>query len=228
MAKYKYLLFDADNTLFDFDKSEKEAFRMALEGSELGYSDEVYTRYHVINDGLWKLLEVGGTDRQTLKTERYRLLFEEFGIEGDGYLETASNYERCLGLQAFEIDGVYEMLCRLSEKYEIYLVTNGLTSVQESRLSRSRLSHFFKRVYISEKVGVAKPDPAFFDYVISDIGDPDRSGYLVIGDSPSSDIDGAINSGIDCCWYDRRGVGDCGRITTYTVTNITDTEAVLQ
>ena len=66
------------------------------------------------------------------------------------------------------------------------------------------------------------------DYVISDIGDPDRSGYLVIGDSPSSDIDGAINSGIDCCWYDRRGVGDCGRITTYTVTNITDTEAVLQ
>ena len=33
MRKYKYILFDADNTLFDFDMCEKEAFKNALNAS---------------------------------------------------------------------------------------------------------------------------------------------------------------------------------------------------
>ena len=93
MIRYKYILFDADNTIFDFDRCEREAFRSVLASYALGYSDEVYNDYHVINEGLWKLLEVGGIERSLLKTERFRLLFEKYGVFGTDYLGAARDYE---------------------------------------------------------------------------------------------------------------------------------------
>ena len=56
-------------------------------------------------------------------------------------------------------------------------------------------------VVISEEVGVAKPDPAYFDIVFERMGWPERARTLVVGDSLSSDIQGAANYGIDACWF---------------------------
>ena len=226
MKEYKYILFDADNTLFDFDKCEREAFGEAVASGGLPNTDEVYSAYHVINEGIWKLLEKGGIDRETLKTERYRLLFEKFGVEGDGYLKVAKNYEVYLGTKTYEIDSVYEMLGRLSEKYSIYVITNGLTSVQESRFKRSRIRERVKDVFISEDVGYAKPDKRYFDSVLEKIG-ATSDDCIVVGDSLSSDIDGAINSGIDCIWYNRKNEDAAGRTPTYTIFDIAETENIL-
>ncbi len=228
MSKYKYLLFDADNTLFDFDRCERAAFRAALESSPLEYNEDVYADYHVINDGLWKLLEKGGIERSKLKSERFRLLFEKYGAEGVDSVDFAAKYESKLGEQSYEIDGVYDLLKRLCAKYDIYVITNGLTNVQESRFSRSRMTSLVKDVFISEKVGYAKPDKRYFDYVISQVGDPDRSDYIVIGDSLTSDIDGAINSGIECCWYNRHGDDPGDRNPNYIIDDILSVETVLE
>ncbi|MBQ7714558.1 MAG: YjjG family noncanonical pyrimidine nucleotidase [Clostridia bacterium] len=225
--KYGYLLFDADNTLFDFDRCEREAFKEALSASSLGYSDEVYGDYHVINEGLWKKLERGEIERSLLKTERYRLLFEKNGVPDGSYKEVALIYEKCLGNQCYEIDGVYELLSDLSGKYGIYVITNGLTSVQESRFAKSRLTRFFDGVFISEKVGYAKPERAYFEYVVSAVGDSDISKYLVIGDSLTSDIDGALNFGFDSCWYNVNGQDANGRTPTYVINDINDVLKVL-
>lgn len=227
MGKYNYILFDADNTLFDFDRCEKGAFKASLTGYPLEYSEEIYQNYHHINDGLWKLLEKGAIERSTLKSERFRLLFSKYGVTDVDCVAFASRYEQMLGEQFYEIDGVYELLGRLSRDYDIYVITNGLTNVQENRFSRSRMTKYFKDVFISEKVGYAKPDKRYFDYVIASVGDPDLSRYIVIGDSLTSDIDGAINSGIDCCWYNRKGIGSEGREPTYTVEDILSVETVL-
>ncbi len=227
MKKYKYLLFDADNTLFDFDRCEQGAFRAALTDSPLEYSDSVYTVYHNINDGLWRLLEKGGIERELLKSERFRLLFSKYDIPDVDCLEFAAKYERLLGEQSYEIDGVYDLLGRLSADYDIYVITNGLTNVQESRFARSRMTTYFKDIFISETVGYAKPDKRYFDFVLSSVGDADLSRYIVIGDSLTSDIDGAINSGIDCCWYNRKGIPLDGRCPTYIIDNILSVETVL-
>ncbi len=227
MGKYKYILFDADNTLFDFDMCEREAFREALSTSSLVCTDEVYADYHVINDGLWKLLEKGGIERDVLKKERFKRLFEKHGVVSDEYLAVAKNYEKCLGNQTFEIDGVFELLGDLSPKYEIYVITNGLTAIQEKRFSLSRLTPFFKDVFISEKVGHAKPGREYFDFVISAVGDSDLSNYIVIGDSLTSDIDGALKYGIDCIWYNRKTDDRAGREPTYEISDIVQIESIL-
>ena len=228
MNKYKYILFDADNTLFDFDMCERGAFSAALSDSSLVYSDSVYSDYHNINDSLWRLLEKGGIERDLLKSERFRLLFVKYGITDVDCAAFASKYERLLGEQTYEIEGVFDLLGRLSKKYDIYVITNGLTNVQENRFSKSRMTVYFKDIFISEKVGFAKPDKKYFDHVISSVGDPDLSRYIVIGDSLTSDIDGAINSGIDCCWYNRKGIPLEGRRPTYIIEDILSVETVLQ
>lgn len=197
MKKYEYLLFDADNTLLDFDLAEKTAFAEMCDECKVEYSDELYSRYHGINKGLWRMIEQGTITREELKFRRY------YDLVGDADVasEMASCYERRLGFQSFLLDGAIELCRELKHEYRLFIVTNGLASIQRSRLGASELPELFEKVYISEEVGFSKPDKRFFDAVISDIGDSDRTRYLVIGDSLTSDIAGAEASGLDSCWY---------------------------
>ncbi len=225
--QYKYLLFDADNTLFDFNKCENEAFKLALSSVGIEYNDEIYTEYHEINDGLWKALEKGLTTRDELKVLRYKLLAEKTGMVSVDYKELAKNYENLLGKQFFEMDGAYELLKELSGKFEIYVITNGITKIQNDRFSSSRLTSFIKKVFISEQMGVSKPSKEFFDKVICEIGDNDKSKYLVIGDSLSSDIDGAANSSLDSVWFTPEDADPKNREPKYIINNLYELNSIL-
>ncbi len=225
--KYKHLLFDADNTLFDFNKCEFEAFKLAIADSPLTYSEKLYKRYHVINDGLWKDLEKGLTTRSELKVLRYKRLLESEGIFDGDYKNLAYNYENYLGMQSFEIDGAESLLSSLHGKVGIYIVTNGITSIQNRRFAKSGLTVYIDKIYISEQMGVSKPSPLFFEKVLEDVGDPDRSNYLVIGDSLSSDIDGAIRSGLDSCWFNLFGETSESRTPTYTVNKLSEINSIV-
>ncbi len=225
--KYKHLLFDADNTLFDFNRCEAEAFKLAIEGSELTYSEELYKKYHIINDGLWKALEKGLTTRSELKVLRYKRLFESEGISDGDYRSLALNYENFLGMQSFEIDGAYELLSSLHGNFGIYVITNGITTIQNHRFSLSRLTGYIDNIFISEEMGVSKPSREFFDKVITAVGDYDLRNYLVIGDSLTSDIDGAIVSGIDSCWFNLFDCDKNGREPTYTVNKLSEINSIV-
>lgn len=226
MSKYRYLLFDADNTLFDFDRCEYEALQIALCGSPLEFSPSVADEYHTINDALWKDFEKGLTTRDILRVERYKRLFECHGLYNAPYVEVSRKYETSLAEQRYETDGAFEILSSLYEKYKIYVITNGLAISQKSRFGASRLNKFFDKIYISEELGTAKPSADFFDKVIADIGDFERERYLVIGDSPSSDILGAKNAGLDSCLYSRAS-HDYGIEPTYTVHSLLSLKDIL-
>jgi HAD superfamily hydrolase (TIGR01549 family) len=93
----------------------------------------------------------------------------------------------------------------LSERYHLAVVTNGLSEVQRPRLKASAISGLIEKVFISEEIGAAKPEPAFFDAVFREIGVPAKSEVLIIGDSLNADMQGGINCGIDTCWYNPDG-----------------------
>ena len=228
MALYKYLLFDADNTLLDFNRAESDALRATLSRCPLGYTQEIYDRYHEINEGEWKRLEKGETTRERLRTERFEKLYNEHGFDGAALAErTADVYVGELGRFHYLIPGAMECVESLYGRYRMYIVTNGTASVQRSRLALCGLMKFFDGGYISEDIGASKPDKAFFDAVINDIGDSDRKGYLVIGDSPSSDIAGAVASGLDSCLVNShfQEYGNCG--ATYTVRGLEELSRIL-
>ena len=202
--KYTWLLFDADDTLFDFSKAEANALKWTLEQSGLPYLADyggIYTRF---NQQVWKEFERGKLTTQELRVKRFKLFFEELGLKAD-LNATSKFYLQNLARGTDLLEDANEVVHHLKMKYHLALVTNGLKDVQRPRLERSSLHDCFEHVLISEEIGAAKPAAAFFDATFSTLGQPARESVLIIGDSLSSDIRGGLDYGIDTCWYNPQG-----------------------
>ena len=222
--RYRYLLFDADNTLFDFDRAEEAAFYAAFSACGLTPDARAYALYHQINHVMWQKLERGEISRERLKTLRYELLLQELNLPDAGKSQELSNMYFCqLSKQSVLYKGAEDVCRILSTYYKLYIVTNGMYETQTSRIRASAVHPYFSGIYISEKVGAAKPDRAFFDYVMQDIGCPDPSVYCVIGDSLTSDIEGANRAGMDAVWLCHGENSDTqGRIVRHILKDIRD------
>lgn len=218
--KYKYILCDADDTLLDFAAAERQAFSDATAVFGIPDSDGLYARYHEINDSHWKKLELGLTTRERLKVERFSELFAETGILPVDVAEAFSAcYLDMISKQDQLLPYAEDTLSELYGKYKIYIVTNGTAQAQHGRLDRSPIMKYVSGLFISEEIGAAKPSRAFFDRVLDEVGDTELSAYLVVGDSPTSDIKGAVDYGMDSCLVlGDREYEDFSQ--TYTVKNI--------
>ncbi len=232
MKRYRYLLFDADNTLFDFTKAEYLSFAGACSACNIAYSDVLYKQYSDINDGLWKLHEQGRITLDSLKLERFRKLLLTNGFSNDSQTEERAaemrdSYMSHLSRQTCLIDGAEDICRKLSEKYEMYIITNGIGMIQRSRFAGSVLTPFFRGMFVSEEIGASKPSSEYYDHVLHTIGCDDKRAYLAIGDSLTSDCAGAVNYGLDICFFDRhdRPTGDLD--ITYTIRYLSELEAIL-
>jgi len=201
---YSWLLFDADGTLFDFDRAEAQALELTLNqaGDQLSLAElDLYRQvFKRINGDLWRLFEDGGISQDALKVTRFAKLVDETGLSGDPQAMSAM-YLANLALNSDLLPGAEELLKALDGNYQMAMITNGLKSVQRPRFGRAAITAHFAAIIISEEVGVAKPDPRIFDAAFEAMGQPRREEVLIIGDSLTSDIAGGINYGIDTCWY---------------------------
>lgn len=202
--KYAWLLFDADDTLFDFPKAEANALRWTLEQSNLPSRPEFFDIYSRCNQQTWKEFERGEVTSLELRVKRFRLFFDEAGLAGDP--EAVSPlYLRNLALGADLLPGAEEVIRAMRERFHLALVTNGLKDVQRPRLERSSLRDSFERIFISEEIGAAKPSRDYFEAVFRGIGQPPKETVLLIGDSLTSDMRGGLDYNIDTCWYNPSG-----------------------
>jgi YjjG family noncanonical pyrimidine nucleotidase len=197
---YPWLWFDADGTLFDFDRAESLALRQAFESLNLAFGDEYLDVYRRINGQLWQALERREITPGALQVRRFELLIEALHLACPPSELSAAYVER-LALCVDLIDGAYEVLQALQGTHRIAIVTNGLQAVQRGRLAHSAIRAFISELIISEEVGAAKPKPAFFEAAFARLGHPARSEVLLIGDSLSSDIQGGADYGLDTCWF---------------------------
>lgn len=199
--KYKFLLFDLDHTLLDFDAAEDIALTQLLE--EEGVEDiQTYKDYYVpMNKALWKDLEQKKITKDALINTRFEKLFAHFGIEKDGsYL--AERYQFFLSKQGQTYLGVEDLLKNLMKQgYELYAATNGITGIQTRRLAQSGLAPYFNQVFISEQLQTQKPDALFYEKIGQQIEGFSKEKTLMIGDSLTADIQGGNNAGIDTIWY---------------------------
>lgn len=219
---YKTLLFDADDTLLDFHKTEEAALASAFAACQIPLTPQVKALYHEINQNLWKRFERGEIDRNTVVYTRFQKLFDALGIQADGRA-FEDDYQARLGEGAFLIDGALEVYCELSKTCDLYIVTNGVSKTQRSRLSASGLLPYTKGVFISEDAGCQKPMKEFFDYVFSHIPGIDPSRAMIIGDSLTSDIRGGNHAGIDTCWYNPKGLSNnAGCTVTYEIRQLSE------
>ena len=195
----EFLLLDLDDTILDFLKSEDYGIRKTLREAGVEPTDEVCARYSQINKGFWKRLELGEVTRDQLNVGRFQQLFEELGVTGDA-VRCAETYMENLSSVHFFLPGAEEAVKRLHKKYRLFIVSNGTASTQHRRLTSADLYPYFEKVFISEIVGVNKPDKVFFDRCFAQIPGFDPQKALIVGDRLSSDIKGGKNAGIRTCW----------------------------
>lgn len=204
---YRFLLFDADGTLLDFDQDMDKAFRAtyrACFGDQRPFSQELLDCYEQCNTRWWAKLERGECTKPELVVARFRDFLAETGLTGEPE-KINQEYFKNLGQGGAVYPGALELIRDLSKSYELYIVTNGNAVTQRTRLEHSGLMNYVKTYFVSEDAGAAKPDPRYFDYVFSRIPSFEKDRALLLGDSLTSDMLGAQNAGLDSLWYAPHG-----------------------
>lgn len=227
MRKYQTLLFDLDDTLLDFGVARLAAHRASCEAHGHGFDDELYKRFNEINDELWKAYEEGKIPQTQVRQSRHERLFKERGHVVDGAAFDAT-YSHHLAQGFHPIAGSIDLIAGLARTHALYIVSNGVSTIQASRLAGSGLRPHFKDVFVSEAIGAQKPHKAFFDHVVGKIPAFEHSKALIIGDSLSADIAGGNAAGIDTCWFNPAGKPNAsGHRPTYEVRSYVELQAIV-
>lgn len=194
------VLLDLDDTILDFHAAERGALIKALRAIDIEPTEAILNRYSVINLAQWKRLELGELTQEQVKVIRYKIFFEELGIQASPE-QTARCYEKNLAYEHELIDGAMELLEQLHGKYRLYAASNGTYEVQRRRIEESGIKPYFDDFFISKKIGFHKPDKNFFEYCFSHIPNFKREEAVMAGDSLSSDILGGKNAGLTTIWF---------------------------
>ncbi|MBK9291247.1 MAG: noncanonical pyrimidine nucleotidase, YjjG family [Bacteroidetes bacterium] len=206
----EHIFFDLDNTIWDFEASSNEAFRLMFDHFRLaaihGLNLTDFSRiYHQHNDALWALYREGKIQKEDLRSKRFRLTLESFGIFMPGLDEQMSDFylwhaPRIVRLEPYAIE-VLEYLC---PKYRLHLITNGFAEVQYTKVKEAGLEKYFEHIITSEEAGVKKPEPGIFALALQRAG-AEASNSLMVGDDPEVDVEGAMAFGLNAVYYNARG-----------------------
>lgn len=199
--KYTTLLLDVDGTLLDFNAAERYGVCTVMEHFGLTPTQERVERYHQVNLEYWKAFERGEISRDNIFANRYHRFFAEYGMDVESS-EAEPLYRSRLNSCAILLPDALEICRYLRSRYDLYIITNGISETQYRRLRDSGLDEYFTDIFVSEDAGSQKPQKEFFDYCFLRIREKDPSQMLIIGDSLSSDIRGGKNAGIATCWLD--------------------------
>ena len=221
MAKYYCILFDADNTLLDFDAAESKALADTLRNYGIEPDAETVQTYRTINEELWRQLEKGQLRRDKLMAERFTRFLKAVDAAGNGaemnkfYLDQLSTHPDLAA------PNVLDVLKELSEVATLAVVTNGFDRVQSRRVAESGMKDFIEEVFVSEKLDSEKPNRKIFDTALRSLGVENREHVLMVGDGLSSDIQGGANAGLDTCWYNPNHTENHGKVVpTYEIADL--------
>lgn len=199
----RYLLFDADQTIWDFNATEKIGLRIVFESSFLPFSEEMIDAYMVGNLLCWRDYEDGKLTLDELEVKRWRLFFERIGKTDGNAVEAAALFKESLAHNGLLLPGAEDFLRSIAKRPKS-LVTNGIAYIQRQRLKDTGCDRYFDNIFISSELGWHKPQKELFESVLSSLKKT-KDECVMIGDSIHSDIEGALNAGIDSIYLNFDG-----------------------
>lgn len=223
------LLIDADDTILDFNRSEYEAIIKLCKDYDLcnGKEKEFAVDFKKTNRRMWDMFERGEITREQIFYTRFCELFDKYGIEGKDVIEVGDAYRENVAESKCIIYGARAFLKSIYPYHDLYCITNGVTRTQKLRLKNTGLGKYFKKLYISQEIGLQKPYKEYFDYVLRDIADYDLEDTYIIGDSLSSDILGGKNSGIKTILFNRENKTITDIVPDYAVKNYRELKTLI-
>jgi YjjG family noncanonical pyrimidine nucleotidase len=205
-VRYTLVLFDLDHTLLDFDASESHALHICWERffKDVSTFDDFGNVFRKINLRIWHEFESGKLEPAHVSDERARRCLKHFGLSGGTAEDLGKLYARGLGEVADWLPGAEEGFRNIADRYKVGLITNGLTEVQHPRLEAIGIKPLLATFQVSEEIGIMKPRAEIFFKAMNE-AESTASTTLMVGDSVSSDFQGALNAKIDFCWVKAGG-----------------------
>ena len=235
LKQYKAILLDWDDTVGDWSDAAWKALNDIYARYHL---DELYetvaeffNTYEPHNLELWSKYGRNEVTKEQLHFERfyYPLMvngYPEFrGMDkktlarqmGDEFLELTNKYFSLL-------PDAERVVKYLAAKYPLTILSNGFKEVQYYKFAHSGLAPYFTHTIISEEVGINKPNPKLFALAL-EMNGVRADEALMVGDSYTSDIEGAKAAGIDQLWICAQP--QAGQTATYIVPKLADVMAII-
>ncbi len=224
---YQWLLFDADGTLFDYDRAEAVALENSFAQFNLPFDLTSSDTYRQVNGAIWADFELGKITVTQLRTVRFERLFDALNLDVDAEAFSTAYLDQ-LSARGDLIPDAEAVVEACYGRYQLMIITNGLKDVQRKRLAHTNLGKYFVDIIISDEIGSAKPNRKIFDAAFARMGKPKCEDVLIIGDSLTSDIQGGVNYGIDTCWYNpQQQPLPNGLSLTYQIQQLADLKTIL-
>ena len=239
MKKYKAIFLDWDDTIGDFHGAADLALAQMYEKYQLdryfASLDEFVGLYKPHNLELWAKYGEDKVTKEYLSLDRFLFPLMHGSLYPNGETAqvirlamTMSDDFLALTTAHFSLlEGAEELVRYLAEKYPLTIVTNGFIEVQYEKFDKSGLRDCFAHIVLSEEVGCQKPNPRIFEEALRMNGFQ-AEDVVMIGDSWNSDIQGAINAGIDQIWI-RKSKDPLpeGQSATYLVQSLSEVMEIL-
>lgn len=206
---YKNLFFDLDDTLWAFSENACDTFREMY--AKYGYDrfftsfDHFYSLYQQRNHELWVEYADGKVTKEELNRQRFLYPLQAVGAE-DAELARAfsESFFEVIPTKSKLMPHAREVLEELSHRYNLYILSNGFQELQCHKMRSAGIDGYFKKVVLSDDIGVLKPWPEIFHFALS-ATQSQLHESLMIGDSWENDVAGAAGVGMDQVYYNPSG-----------------------
>jgi putative hydrolase of the HAD superfamily len=218
----KWIFFDLDNTLWDFDANADQALRVLFErhylGRKTGYSAAQFIAlYQEVNHTYWKRYEKGEVQKEVLRTARFTDTFSMMGLSPELHpVDVWQEYLEICPRMTLTISGAYETLSYAHSKVSIGVLTNGFEETQRIKLKTCNLELFVDFMQSSEALGSAKPSLEFFNEALNRV-QIDPKDCLYIGDNVDTDVWGGIHAGIYTYRYKYNGISSPAELQSHAL-----------
>ena len=206
MNNIQHVIFDLDNTLWDFNGNSKRILaeiytQFELEKKGIRDFEKFHTQYKFRNEYLWQDYAFGKVSREEVRLNRFFITLNDFGVNSYKLAsDAADHYVMHTRNQKDLLPNALEMLDYLKTKYQLHIITNGFEEVQFFKLNNTGLMQYFSAVVTAESAQALKPDKKIFDHAVQLINTKPEH-CLYIGDSPDADGLGSLNAGMHFIWF---------------------------
>ncbi len=207
--KWTHIYFDLDNTLYDHEKAFEKTILHCAENMLYKKKSSLpvhkwFTVFKCNCDKFWGFYEEGEWSRKRYQINRFCKTNEFFDLtcSEQEALDFQEEYQSKVASFAElypESDSILSLL--KNKGIELGIITNGEEKTQTAKIEALQLFRWIPRenIYISEVVGLEKPETSIFHYVLGSTG---RSLY--IGDTFEHDIKPALEAGFDAIYFNSR------------------------
>ena len=207
--KYKNLFFDLDDTIWAFSQNARDTFEEVYDKYEFSRYfdsfDHYYSIYQKRNAELWVDYGEGKITKEELNRQRFLFPLQSVGQDDEVLAERYSkDFFAIIPTKSGLMPYAKETLEYLAPNYNLYILSNGFRELQSFKMQSSKVDIYFKKVILSEDLGVLKPWPEIFNFALSATQSKLRES-LMIGDSWEADITGANGIGMHQVFYNVQG-----------------------